>query len=341
MAHPAPTKPVIVGCAGPSLSDAERALFAVHRPAGLILFKRNCQSPDQVRALVADFREAVGRHRLPVLIDQEGGRVVRLAAPHWREPPAARLFGELAERDWAAGAEALTLNCRLIADDLAGLGITVDCLPLLDLPADDADAIIGDRAYGTDPDFVARLGRVAMDALIAGGCLPVIKHVPGHGRARVDSHLELPRVEAPAAALEAHDFAPFKALADAPLAMTAHIVYQAFDADRCATLSPTVIGEVVRGRIGFEGLLMSDDLSMAALSGSMADRARGCLDAGCDLALHCNGDLAEMTEVLEAVAPASDRLVHAIDACLDRIATPQPLDRAAALQRLDALLAPA
>ena len=341
MAHPALTKPVIVGCAGPSLSDAERALFAAHRPAGLILFKRNCRSPDQVRALVAAFRDAVGRHRLPVLIDQEGGRVVRLGAPHWREPPAARLFGELAERDWAAGAEALTLNCRLIADDLAGLGITVDCLPLLDLPADDADAIIGDRAYGTDPDFVARLGRVAMDALIAGGCLPVIKHVPGHGRARVDSHLELPRVEAPAAVLEAHDFAPFKALADAPLAMTAHIVYQAFDADRCATLSPTVIGEVVRGRIGFEGLLMSDDLSMAALSGSMADRARGCLDAGCDLALHCNGDLAEMTEVLEAVAPASDRLVHAIDACLDRIATPQPLDRAAALHRLDALLGPA
>ena len=341
MAHPAPTKPVIVGCAGPSLSDAERALFAAHRPAGLILFKRNCQSPDQVRALVADFREAVGRHRLPVLIDQEGGRVVRLGAPHWREPPAARLFGELAERDWAAGAEALTLNCRLIADDLAGLGITVDCLPLLDLPADDADAIIGDRAYGTDPALVARLGRVAMDALIAGGCLPVIKHVPGHGRARVDSHLELPRVEAPAAVLEAHDFAPFKALADAPLAMTAHIVYQAFDADRCATLSPTVIGEVVRGRIGFEGLLMSDDLSMAALSGSMADRARGCLDAGCDLALHCNGDMAEMTEVLEAVAPASDRLAYAIDACLDRIATPQPLDRATALHRLDVLLGPA
>lgn len=322
------------------MSDAERALFGAHRPAGLILFKRNCQSPDQVRALVADVKDAVGRHRLPVLIDQEGGRVVRLGAPHWREPPAARLFGTLAERDRAAGAEALALNCRLIATDLAGLGITVDCLPLLDLPADDADAIIGDRAYGTDPDFVARLGRVAMDALIAGGCLPVIKHVPGHGRARVDSHLELPRVEAPAAVLEDHDFAPFKALADAPLAMTAHIVYQAFDADRCATLSPTVIGEVVRGRIGFEGLLMSDDLSMAALSGSMADRARGCLDAGCDLALHCNGDMAEMTEVLEAVAPASDRLVHAIDACLDRIATPQPLDRAAALHRLDALLAP-
>ena len=341
MAHPLPTKPVIVGCAGPSLSDAERALFGAHRPAGLILFKRNCQSPDQVRALVADFREAVGRNRLPVLIDQEGGRVVRLAAPHWREPPAARLFGELAERDWAAGAEALTLNCHLIADDLAGLGITVDCLPLLDLPADDADAIIGDRAYGTDPALVARLGRVAMDALIAGGCLPVIKHVPGHGRARVDSHLELPRVEAPAAVLEAHDFAPFKALADAPLAMTAHIVYQAFDVDRCATLSPTVIGEVVRGRIGFEGLLMSDDLSMAALSGSMADRARGCLDAGCDLALHCNGDIAEMTEVLEAVASASDRLTHAIDACLDRIATPQPLDRATALHRLDVLLGPA
>lgn len=289
---------VIFGCIGADLSDAERAFFAEADPVGFILFERNCSSPEQVRRLCADLRASVGRNDAPILIDQEGGRVRRLKPPHWRAAPSARTFADLAKRNPAAGVEAVRLNARLMAAELIDLGIDVDCTPVLDLPQDDADPIIGDRAYGTEPATVAHLARAVGEGLIAGGVLPVIKHIPGHGRARADSHKELPRVEASHTDLSAHDFQPFRALADLPMAMTAHVVFEAIDAAAPATCSRTVIETIIRGEIGFDGWLISDDLSMKALSGSFADRARAALDAGCDVVLHCNGDQTEMQAVL-------------------------------------------
>ena len=287
----------IFGCSGPALSGAERAFFRDADPLGFILFARNCVAPDQVRGLVAELRGAVGREA-PVLIDQEGGRVARLGPPRWRKYPSARAIAAL-------GPEAARLGARLIADDLAALGITVDCMPVLDLPAADADPIIGDRAYGDRPDAVAALGRAACEGLLAGGVLPVVKHMPGHGRATVDSHLALPRVSASLAALEAHDFAPFHALAAMPWAMTAHVVYEAIDRDNPATLSPRLIAGAIRATIGFDGFLVSDDLSMAALAGAIGVRARRALEAGCDAVLHCNGRMDEMIETAAAAMPLS------------------------------------
>jgi beta-N-acetylhexosaminidase len=311
---------VIFGCAGSGLSAGERAFFRDADPLGFILFQRNCVAPDQVRELVAALRAAVGRADAPILIDQEGGRVQRLKPPHWPAYPApARLA--------AVGEEAVRLGARLIADDLGRLGITVDCLPVLDIPVASADPVIGDRAYGDRPATVAALGRAACEGLLAGGVLPVIKHIPGHGRATVDSHLGLPRVETPRASLESSDFAPFRALADMPLAMTAHIVYTAIDAERPATLSRRVIGEVIRSSIGFDGMLLTDDLSMRALGGSLAERAAGALDAGCDVVLHCNGAMAEMTEIAGAVRPLSEAARTRLDRATKRRGTPQPIDR--------------
>jgi beta-N-acetylhexosaminidase len=331
-----PVGAAIFGCAGPRLSAAERDFFRATNPLGFILFARNCETPEQVRALVAALREAVGRPAAPVLIDQEGGRVARLKPPHWPAYPAAAALAALGgER----AREAVWLGARLIAADLAALGITVDCLPVLDLPVPGADAVIGDRAYGDRPETVATLGRAAAEGLLAGGVLPVIKHIPGHGRGTVDSHQALPRVEAPLALLEAADFAPFRALADMPLAMTAHIVYTALDAERPATLSRRVIGEAIRASIGFDGLLMTDDLSMRALGGSFATRAAGALEAGCDVMLHCNGDMAEMTEVAEAIGPlrpAGEARLARAEARFERA---QPIDRPAAEARFRALLA--
>ena len=308
---------VIFGCKSYDLSDEERAFFQGADPVGFILFERNCQSPDQVRRLCASLRGSVGRADAPILIDQEGGRVRRLKPPHWRIAQSARTFAELAGRDAAKGFEAIRLNAQLMALELADLGIDVDCAPVLDLPQSDADPIIGDRAYGTDPATVARLARAVAEGLIAGGAIPVIKHIPGHGRARADSHKELPRVEASHAELSAHDFRPFHALADAPMGMTAHVVFEAIDPSAPATLSRKVIETVIRGEIGFDGWLMSDDLSMKALSGSFEDRARASLDAGCDVVLHCNGDMAEMRAVASATRMMDDdatrRLQHARD----------------------------
>ncbi|HSF94450.1 MAG TPA: beta-N-acetylhexosaminidase [Thermohalobaculum sp.] len=283
----------IFGLAGSELSPAERAFFAEAAPWGFILFARNVESPEQVARLTAELREAVGRDA-PVLIDQEGGRVARLRPPHWRQwQPVMRLF-DMA--DEAAALEAARLRYRIIAEELAALGIDVDCVPLLDVPVPGAHDVIGERALGREAEAVARRGRAVCEGLRAGGVLPVIKHLPGHGRAGADSHHELPRVATPLAELRAVDFAAFRPLAHEALGMTAHVVFEAIDAQRCATLSPAVIG-AIREDIGFDGLLMTDDLSMKALSGSMAARTRDSLAAGCDVILHCNGEMAEMAEI--------------------------------------------
>ncbi len=335
-----PPRAVIFGCAGLTLEDEERRLFAACNPLGLILFARNVQSPAQVAGLVGAFRESVGRADAPVLIDQEGGRVARLGPPHWRAPPAARCFGTLAARDRAVAAEAAVLNSRLIAAELAPLGIDVDCLPVLDVPAPGAHDIIGDRAYGRDAGIVAFLGRAACRGLLAGGVLPVIKHVPGHGRAVADSHLALPVVDADTATLEAVDFAPFRALRDMPLAMTAHIVYRAVDAALPATLSGRVIGDVIRGAIDYDGLLMTDDIGMAALSGAPRDRAAAALEAGCDVVLHCNGDLAEMRDVAAVVGPLSDAAAVRAARAQSARRAPEAFDVRDGAARLEELLAP-
>jgi beta-N-acetylhexosaminidase len=326
---------VIFGCAGPSLSPQEWAFFRDANPAGFILFKRNCESPDQVRALVRELRATVGRAEAPVLIDQEGGRVARLQPPHWRAYPAPAALGALGG---ARAHEAVRLVARLIADDLADLGISVDCLPVLDVPQPGADPVIGDRAYAGDPAGVARLGRAACEGLLEGGVLPVIKHIPGHGRAQVDSHHALPRVTAARAELDATDFEPFRALADMPWAMTAHIVYTAVDADAPATLSLSVIRDIIRASMGFDGVLVSDDLSMNALGGPIGARASRALASGCDLALHCNGDPAEMAAVAGAVVPLTPDARRRLDRAEARRGAPAALDRGAAEARLEALL---
>jgi beta-N-acetylhexosaminidase len=303
-----PDRPLaaIFGCVGLSLSEAEVRFFKTANPLGFILFARNVSTPDQVRRLVADLRECVGRADAPILIDQEGGRVQRLRPPHWRAAPPGAVFGRLAALDRDLARRALRLNNRLIAAELAALGIDVDCTPVLDVPVPGAHDVIGDRAFGADPNMIGILGREVCEGMLDQGVVPIIKHIPGHGRAQVDSHKDLPLVSASRAELEQSDFRPFRALADAPWAMTAHVVYAAIDADNPATTSRRVIDEVIRGFIGFDGLLLSDDLSMQALNGSFAERASASLAAGCDVALHCNGDMAEMNAVLQGAAPMSD-----------------------------------
>jgi len=314
----------------------ERDFFRDADPLGFILFQRNCDHPDQLRRLVAALRDAVGRADAPVLIDQEGGRVARLKPPHWPAYPAPAAIAALGG---AAAKEAAWLGARLIADDLAALGITIDCVPVLDIPVAGADAVIGDRALGDEPAVVATLGRAVCEGMLAGGVLPVIKHIPGHGRATVDSHHALPRVDAARAMLAASDFAPFRALADMPWAMTAHIVYADIDARAAATLSRAVIEQVVRGEIGFDGVLVSDDLSMRALGGSFADRAAGALAAGCDVVLHCNGNMKEMTEIAGAAARLTPAARRRVDRAEARRGAAQPIDRETLAARFGALIA--
>ncbi len=334
----------ITGVAGLSLTAQERAFLRDADPWGLILFgrqgndERNIGTPDQVRALVHDFRSAVGRSDAPVLIDQEGGRVQRLRPPHWPSYPPGAAYGRLYDRDRAAGLEAARLGARLIAADLAALGITVDCLPLGDLPVPGAHPIIGDRAYGTTSDKVAAIAAEVAAGLMDGGVLPVLKHLPGHGRPTVDSHAGLPAVATDRATLEATDFAAFRPLNGLPLGMTAHVVFSAIDPVAPATTSVTMVREVIRGTIGFDGLLMSDDISMQALSGTLAARSRAALAAGCDIILHCNGVLAEMEEVAGAVPALSGEAARRAAAALSARRPPAPLDPAARA-RLDALMA--
>jgi beta-N-acetylhexosaminidase len=329
----------ITGLAGLRLLPEERAFLKDARPAGIILFARNCEMADQIRGLVAGCREAVGGDRLLVLIDQEGGRVQRLKPPIASRLPAAARFLESTGGDVIGAARLARLAARLAADELVALGINTSCAPVLDVPVPGAHDIIGDRAFATDAATVAALGGAVADALTAGGVLPVMKHIPGHGRARADSHLELPVVEAPRDELLATDIAPFRLLSHLPAAMTAHVVYTALDPDLPASTSRRVTQEIVRDAVGFDGLLMSDDLGMRALTGSFASRAAAVLGAGSDLALHCSGRLDEMQEVAAAVSPlsgASLARLHRAHAITE--ARPAPFDAPAARVALAPLL---
>jgi beta-N-acetylhexosaminidase len=301
--------PAFFGLKGPVLDDEERAFFLSTHPAGYILFARNIETPEQVRQLTEALKELHGEDHLPILIDQEGGRVARLKPPHWSTHPPSNVYGSLYETDKDAAHRALNITGQIISAELLALGITIDCLPVLDVPQSDADPIIGDRAYAFTPDKVSVMGRWAAQSLLENGVIPVIKHIPGHGRALVDSHLSLPEVKASIDELRAVDFPPFKALSGMPMAMTAHVVYKAIDPENCATLSKTVIQDIIRGELGFDGLLMSDDLSMKALSGGFETRAKRAHDAGCDIILHCNGDMAEM-QAIAAALPSIDEKCH-------------------------------
>ena len=333
------TRALILGCAGKSLSAAEAAFFRDVRPWGFILFKRNIGTPDEVRALTATLRDCLGSATAPILIDQEGGRVQRMGPPHWPAYPPGGRYGRL---NGSATAIA-RLGARLMAHDLADVGINVDCAPVLDVPAPSAHDIIGDRAYGTNPASVAEIGRAVAEGLMAGGVLPVMKHIPGHGRAACDSHLGLPVVEASRAALAAQDFRPFRALADLPMAMSAHVVFTAIDPDCPATQSATVIREVIRSEIGFDGLLMTDDLSMQALTGTFRARAERAFAAGIDLGLHCNGAMDEMRAVAEAAPTLVGRAAERAGAALARLVDPagDDLDVPEARARFAAALAAA
>ncbi len=333
---------VCFGCSGLSLSEAERDFFRETDPLGFILFARNIDTPDQVRALVDELRASVGRDSAPVLIDQEGGKVQRLRPPHWRDTPAPSAFVSLHNLDPEAGLEAARLNARLIAEDLLALGIDVDCLPVLDIPAPGSHPFLHDRVAGTSVEQSILLGRMACDGLIAGGVLPVLKHIPGHGRGTVDSHENLPRVEASRAELNETDFEPFRALSGIPWAMTAHIVYTEIDPDKPATLSATVINDIIRSDIGYDGFLVTDDISMGALrhTGGLGQMAGESLKAGCDAVLHCNGELDEMREIAGHIGQLSEISELRFEKTLVCKQAPEPLDRTEADERLAALLRP-
>jgi beta-N-acetylhexosaminidase len=331
---------VVFGCAGPQLSDWERRFFAEANPLGFILFQRNCVDPAQLRRLVATLRESVSRAEAPVLIDQEGGRVLRLAPPYWRAAPAQGRFGDLARRDPAGAREAAYLNARLLATELAELGITVDCAPVLDLRLPGAHEVIGDRALGANPVSVAELGKAVAQGLLDGGVLPVIKHIPGHGRATLDSHHDLPVVDVAREILERTDFEPFRRLSSLPWAMTAHIVYRALDPKRPASLSVRVIEEVIRGSIGFQGFLVSDDITMKALKGDLGELASMAVEAGCDAVLHCTSDAGEMERVARAAPCLSDLGLERLRRAADSLPRQRKeIDLVAALGRVEMLLA--
>jgi beta-N-acetylhexosaminidase len=328
----------ITGISGFTLTADERDFMRMARPWGFILFKRNIETPAQVVALVAELRGSIGETDAPVLIDQEGGRVQRFGPPHWPVYPPGAVFGTLYDIDRKLGLTAARLSARLIAADLISLGVTVDCLPLADVPVAGADVVIGARAYGTEPGKVAAIARAVTEGLEQGGVLPVLKHIPGHGRATADTHFKLPVVDTPTAELERTDFAAFQPLADLPMAMTAHVVFSALDPAQPATTSATIIERVIRGSIGFQGLLMSDDVSMNALAGSIAERTRAIVSAGCDMVLHCNGDLDEMREVAREAPVLSGKALDRAKRALASRKAPQPLDRAAARAELDELV---
>jgi beta-N-acetylhexosaminidase len=328
----------ITGVSGLELTAAERAFIRSERPWGLIIFKRNIETRDQVASLIKEFRGEAGETDAPVLIDQEGGRVQRFGPPNWPAYPAGAVFGALYDLDPVLGLRAAWLSARLIAADLIETGVTVDCLPLADVPVPGADAVIGNRAYGTEPGKVAKIARAVTEGLEQGGVLPVLKHIPGHGRATADTHFRLPEVDTPRSELERVDFAAFQPLADLPMAMTAHVVFSALDPAHPATTSATIITQVIRGVIGFQGLLMSDDVSMNALSGSIAERTRAILAAGCDMVLHCNGNLDEMRDVARETPELSGKALERAERALASRRAPQALDRLQARAELDALI---
>ncbi len=324
-----PARAFIIGLAGLTISASERAFLRQTSPWGLIIFRRNVSTPQQVAELTRSFRDILG-WEAPVLVDQEGGRVQRLGPPHWLAYPAGARYGELYDREPEMGLAAARLAGHLLAADLRPLGIDVDCLPLADMPVAGGDPVIGDRAYGERPDKVASLAGAVARGLQNGGVLPVLKHLPGHGRATADSHAQLPVVNTDRATLEATDFAAFRPLAGLPLGMTAHVVFSAIDPVAPATTSATIVAEVIRGFIGFKGLLMSDDLSMGALSGSLSERTRAALAAGCDLALHCNGRIGEMHAVADAAPVLSGTAAERARAALASRSAPSEFDIEAA-----------
>jgi beta-N-acetylhexosaminidase len=329
----------ILGLGGEAVSDDERSLFSEAQPAGFVLFARNCRDRDQLRSLTDSLRTLSGRDDVPILIDQEGGRVARLKPPEWPAFPAAWRFAELYARAPISAIEAARVNAQAIAILLAEVGINTDCLPVLDVRQEGTHDVIGDRALGDEPMQVAALGRAMLGGLEAGGVCGVVKHMPGHGRAGSDSHVELPVVDADEEAM-AIDLAPFLALRDAPMAMTAHVLYRAWDADRPASVSPIVIGEVIRGQIGFDGLLMSDDIAMEALSGSHAERAKAAIDAGCDVALHCSGKFEDNAAIADALGEMSDTAHERLRRAMARIAgKASAQDYEILAEKRDALLA--
>ncbi len=330
--------PAIFGLSGATLTPAERALFREANPAGFILFARNCEDPGQLSALTASLRDLMGRE-LAILIDQEGGRVARLRPPHWPAFPAAARFGELYAKAPLSATQACYQNGLALAGVLRAVGVNVDCVPVLDVPQPDAHDIIGDRAYAADPMWIAAMGAATLDGLHAGGVCGVIKHLPGHGRARADSHLELPVVDASPDQLAA-DFAPFRTLAaKARMGMTAHVIYTALDPAACASLSARVIAQIIRRDIGFNGLLMSDDLGMKALSGDIGTLAAAVVAAGCDVALECSGDLATMEAVAAALPPMSETAAARLARALGGLADAPLPDHDRAARHRDALLA--
>ncbi|MFD1036367.1 beta-N-acetylhexosaminidase [Sphingomonas hankookensis] len=332
-------KPVIFGLSGPTLTADEAALFRAADPLGYILFARNCVDRAQMCALTDSLRDLSGRADLPILIDQEGGRVSRMKPPVWPDFPAPAAFAKLYDRAPSSAIAAAKANAQALGMMLAEVGVTVDALPLLDVGQPDMTGAIGDRSFGADPMRVAALGRATLDGLAAAGVVGIVKHMPGHGRATVDSHLELPRVTAPAEALE-HDMAPFATLSGAPMGMTAHLVFDAWDAERPATLSPTVIRDIIRGRIGFDGLLMTDDIDMKALTGTPADKAAAAIAAGCDAVLDCWARLDEMHAIadrLEEIAPASRARLDRAMAAVGTVSTVPMAELVATRDRLLAL----
>ena len=329
---------IVFGCAGESLTPDEVAFFSQIRPAGFILFNYNVSTPEQIRALVESMRGCVAGYLPMVLIDQEGGKVARLGPPHWAKRPPAKVFADLAAADPDGAHEAARINARLMAHDLTALGIDVNCAPVVDVPVRGAHGVIGDRAHGDTPQLVASLGRAVCEGLMAGGIAPMIKHMPGHGRARADSHKELPRVDTARAVLHDTDFHPFAALNDMPCAMTAHVMFTDIDAEFPATTSTRIIDDVIRGEIGFDGLLFSDDLGMEALSGALPERASGVLAAGCDIALECWGDLVKMRAVAPGVTPLSDSTLARYDRMRDTVGAPDDADIPALEARLAALI---
>ena len=329
----------IYGLAGEALSADEEAFFREADPAGYILFRRNCVDREQLKALTDALRAIHGRDGLPILIDQEGGRVARLRPPEWPEFPSAERFALLYDAAPVSGIEAARANAQAIATVIRDVGINVDCLPLLDVRQAGANDIIGDRALGSEPMQVAALGRAVLEGLRDGGVVGVVKHMPGHGRSMSDSHVELPVVRASIEELE-QDIEPFRTLSNAPMGMTAHVVYTAWDPDRPASLSPMVINEIIRGRIGFDGFLMTDDLGMHALSGDFGTRARCAIDAGCDIALHCSGAMEEMVAVASAVGALSDQGTARLERAMATIADARPaISYAEAAAKRDSLLA--
>ena len=333
------SKAFISGCKGLAITPEEKAFFAGERPWGFILFGRNIGEPEQISDLVASLRDSVGNPDAPVLIDQEGGRVQRIRPPIVPQYPNGAAIGEIYRRDREQGLRAAWLMSRLHAFDLMRFGITVDCLPVLDVPIEGSSDVIGNRAYGHDPQAVAAIGAAAAAGLKAGGMLPVMKHMPGHGRAFVDSHHKLPVVDVPFEELAKSDFVPFVAMKNELMAMSAHIVFTAIDPENPATSSPKVVDDVIRGHIGFDGLLMSDDVSMNALAGNIEERARGIVAAGLDLVLHCHGIMDEMLQVARVVPVISGETLRRVNAVEAGFAKPDASDEAALRDEFNGMLA--